>query len=138
MPASGQPVDRPLLERAQVAAAVVPARVGRRPVVLQVDLDPLAVLGEQVQQRVVAGDAHPVGVDQDADDVARGHLAQQLRQLRVERRLAAGEHQHVDAAVLPGQPGVEARQHVGQRRDPVSVRRRVGEAGGAAQVALGR
>ena len=55
-PGAGEPLDRALLEAADVGAAVVGGRLGRLAVVLQVDLDPLAVPLQQVEQRVVLGD----------------------------------------------------------------------------------
>ncbi len=86
-----------------------------QPVVLEVDLDAFAVRGEQIEQRVVVGDADPVAVDQDSGDRPGDQFTEQLGQVRVQRRLAPAEHQDVDAAVLPGQPLVDVGQHVGGR-----------------------
>ena len=105
-PGAGEPLDRAvLLERAQVGAAVVAGGVGAQAVVLQVDLDPLAVPGEQGEQRVVAGDPDAVGVHQDPDDGPRGELVEQLGEVGVERRLAAAEHERRRSGRSPGTAG---------------------------------
>ena len=131
-----QPVDGVVLEPADVGTAVVRRGLGGVPVVLQVDLEPLAVLGQQVEQGVVAGDQQPVGVEEDADDGAAGHLVEQLGEVGVERRLAAGEHEYVDPSVLAGEPGVDRGEHLVERRHARQCRRRLGEAGRALEVAV--
>jgi hypothetical protein len=126
-----------LLESTQVGAAMVHGAGRVEPVELQVDLDPLAVPAQQREQRVVAGQLDPVGVEQDPHDGASHERVEQLGQLRVQGRLAAGEHEHVEPAALPPEPGVDIRQHLCERHDPGRGRAGVGEARGAAQVALG-
>ena len=134
--ARGQPLDGGVLEAADVRAPVVDRRLGRLSVVLQVDLHPLPVPRQQVQQRVVARDRQPVGVHQHAHHRPRGDRVEQLAQPRVERRLTAGEHQDVEATVLLGQPRVDRGQHLLQRRHPRTRRRGLGEAGRALEVAV--
>ena len=73
----------------------------RHAVVLQVHLDAFAVFGQQVEQCVIRCDPDPVGVDQDPGDRSSDQLGQQLAEARVQGRLAAAEHEHVEAAVLP-------------------------------------
>ena len=119
----------------QVASAMVAMSRQRQPVVLQVHLDAFAVLRQQVEQGVVGCDTNTVAVDQDSRDRPCGEFVEQLGQLRMQRRLAAAEHQHVDAAVLTREPLIHVGQHVTDRDDVVQIRRRVGETRRAAQVA---
>ena len=132
----GQPLDRALLEPPDVGAPVVGRRRGRLAVVLEVDLDPLAVSPQQGKEIVVLGDGEAVGVDQHPHDRPRGDRVEELGEPRVERRLAAAEHEHVDPAVLAGEPGVDRRQHLLQRRHRCECRRGLGEAGRALEVAV--
>ena len=135
-PGRREPLDRALLEAADVGAPVVGRGLGRLAVVLQVDLDPLAVPGQQREDLVVLGDQETVGVHQHPHDRALGDLVEQLGQPRVEGRLSAAEHQHVDPAVLAGEAGVDRGEHLLQRRDGGQRRGGGGEAGRALEVAV--
>ncbi|GAA3122168.1 hypothetical protein GCM10020001_048200 [Nonomuraea salmonea] len=116
-----QPAYGVRLDPRQVAAAMVPGRLGRRAVVLEVDLHPFPVLGEQVEQGVVLGDEHAVGVDEDAGDRAGGQLGEQGLELGVQRGLAAAEHEDVELAVLALEPLVDVGEHVRDRDDAAQV-----------------
>lgn len=118
-----------LLEAPDVGTAVERRRLGGLPVVLQIDLDPLAVLREQCHQVVVLGDRESVGVEQDAYDRPRDQRVEQLGELRIERRLTARQHHDVEATVLPREPGVDVGEHLLQRCD----RRQCGSRGGEEQ-----
>ena len=128
--------ERALLEPADVRAAVVRRRLGALAVVLQVHLHPLAVLLERRDERVVLCDAQAVRVQQDAHHGARNEVLQQLLEPRVQGRLAAGEHEHVDAVVLPRQPRVDRGENLGKRGDRARRRAGLREARGTAQVAV--
>ena len=130
-----QPLQCSRFHTAQVAAAMVAMSGQRQPVVLQVHLDAVAVLRQQVEQRVVGSDTNTVAVDQDSRDRPSGELGEQLGQLRMQGRFTTAEHQHVDAAVLPRESLIHVGEHVTDRDDVVQIRRRVGETRRAAQVA---
>src|SRR5205085_5728602 len=97
------------LDVAQVGAAVVAMRLEPEAIKLQVDLDPVAPLREELEQRVVARDLDAVRVEQDADDVAVDGRGEDLAKLGVNGRLAAADHQDVDAPVLALEAPVEVR-----------------------------
>ena len=63
-------------------------------------------------------------------------LLEQLDDLRMNRRLTAAQHEHVDATVLTRQSLIDVRQHGLHRHHARQARRRLGEARRAAQVAL--
>ena len=121
-PGVGQPADRGVLDRPQVLAAVPAVRGLAEAVELEVDLDPVAQLGELAQERVVARDPDPVGVEDDAGDVALGGGADEVEDPRVDRRLAAGQHQRVDLAALARDRGVQRAHDGGLRRVPPDAR----------------
>jgi hypothetical protein len=89
---------------------------------LQVDLDALAVALQVGEQLVVLGDLDAVGIEQDAADLPLQHGVEQRPELRVDGRLAARQHQHVQAPVLTRQPRVEARQHLAHRHRGAQLR----------------
>ncbi len=131
-----QPGDGRVLEPGQVGAAVVSGRLRRRPVVLQVDLHPVPVRLDEVQQLVVGGEQQAIGVQHDPDDRPACQFVQQFRQLRVERRLSAGQHEHVQAVRLAGEPRVHVGQDLGQRRHTGQCGTGRGEARRALEVAV--
>ena len=134
-PGTGEAFDRPLLEPADVCSTVMRGRLGRPTVVLQVDLDPLPVAAQDLEELVVLRDREPVAVDQHPHDRALGHLVEQLGQSRVEGRLAAAEHLSTSIPALfscesrasieastsssgttEARAGAEAAKHVGHLR----------------------
>ena len=124
------------LDPSQVRTAVVAVPLEVEAVVLQVDLDAVAVPSEGLQHAGLApGDRQAVGVDQHPHDVAFQQPVEQLAEPRVQRRLAAGQHDHVQPPVLARQPLVDVGQHLLHRHEAVDVRSGPGEAGGARQVA---
>jgi hypothetical protein len=85
MPLDRQALERPLLEAPDCLRRGGRRRLGRLAVVLQVDLDPLAVPGQQGEQLVVLGERRSVGVDQHPHDRPLRHGVEQLGLPRVER-----------------------------------------------------
>ena len=132
----GQPLDRSLLEPADVGAPVVGRRRGRLPVVLQVDLDPLAVLLSRARRSSSWAMLRPLVLISTRTMLPGGDLVEQLGEPRVERRLAAGQHEHVDPAVLAGEPGVDDASTCSSGATDAERRARLGEAGRAPQVAV--
>ena len=89
-----------------------------------------------VEEPVVLRDADAVRVEQHAGHAPLDGGLDDLDDLRVHRRLAAGEHEHVDLAALALDRGVERAQDVRQARVSAHVRARGGEAGRAVEVAV--
>ena len=88
---------------------------------------------------VVLGQPDAVAVDEHAHDVAhRGRPRRCVSNSRVDRRLAAAEHQHVDAAVLARETLVDIGEHALDGHDARAARRRLGEAGRTGEIAGGR
>ncbi len=131
-----EPGDRRLLEPGQVGTPVEGGRRHGGPVVLKVDLQPVPVAPQQREQVVVLREQQTVGVHHDPHDRALDELGQQFGELRVERRLAPGEHQHVDPVLLAGEAGVHVGEHVDQGCHPGERGTGGREAGRAPQVAV--
>ena len=111
-------------------------RPGRRePVELEVDLDSLSVTHQGSEQRVVLGEANPVGIDQDPDDRSGNQLIEESQEVGVQRGLATGEHDDVQAPSLLGEAIIDGGEHLREGRRRCPCRRRLGETRGAAQVA---
>ena len=123
------------MDAPQIRAPVVAVRLAPEAVELQVHLDALPVLFEKRHQRRVLRDPDAVRVDEHADDVAGERALDDGLELRVDRRLAAAEHEHVQPTVLARQPLVEVGEDGFGRHDARAVWGGGGEAGGAAQVA---
>ena len=117
----GQPLNRPLFDAAEVGIAVVAMRFQPETVELKIDFDALAVLGKEVEQRIVAGDLDAIRVDQNTDDVPLHDRGQELPQLRMDRRLAPADHQDIDLAVLAQEALINIREYGFDRDDPVEA-----------------
>ena len=135
-PSPRQSFDRRLLEAGQIRTAVVDRRSRRRPVVLEINLDPLTVPGQQRQQLVIPSQRQSVGVDHDPHDGAGHDLLDDPLEVGMEGGLAAREHEDVEATVLAGQLGIDVRQHSLDRRHPRPCRRGLGKTGRALEVAV--
>ena len=129
-------LDGALLETTDVGAAVVLGGLRALPVVLEVHLHALAMALERRDELVVLRDAQPVRVQQDPHDGAGHEMLEQLLEPRVQRRLAAAQHQDVEPAVLALEAGIHRCEHRGERCDRCRLRARLGEAGGAAKIAV--
>ena len=126
------PVQRPQLQVQQVLAA--DGLVGLRPQPVELEIDYRLQLGEPVQEGVVPGDTHAVGVDHHlADTPALGRL-NHLQQVGVDGGLAAAELDDLGVAFDLDEP-VQHELHLihGQ----AEARAGVGEADWAVQVAAG-
>ncbi|ALR13134.1 hypothetical protein MYCSP_18930 [Mycobacteroides saopaulense] len=95
----------------QIAAAVMAGSVGRRSVVLKVDLHPLTVTCQQLQQRIVPRDEYAIGVDEDSGDRPGHQLIEQPVELRVNGRFTTTEHQHIQSAALASQALIDVGEH---------------------------
>src|SRR5438034_7124405 len=114
----------------------MPMRLRLEAVELEVDLDPVAVPFQELQQLVRAGDLDAVRVDENPDDVPLHHPLEQREQLRMHCRLTARDHQDVEPPALPLEPPVDVLEHSLHGGDARELWRRVGKARGTAQVAL--
>src|SRR5260370_23374292 len=103
---------------------------------LEVDLDPVAVPFQELQQLVRAGDLDAVRVDENPDDVPLHHPLEQREQLGMHRRLTARDHQDVEPPALPLEPPVDVLEHALHGSDAPELSRRIGKALGTAQVTL--
>ena len=131
-----EPLDGEVLETTDVRAPVVHRGLCREPVVLQVHLDAFAVAAQQVEKLVVLRERQSVGVDHHPHDRTLYDRLEQGRQLRVQGRLAAAEHQHVQATVLALEPGVDGREDLREGHDARQRGSRRGEARRALEVAV--
>ena len=132
----GQALDGSRLHLPQVLAAVEQVRLELEAVELEVDLDAVAKPMQGVEEPVVLRDADAIRVEQHARHAPLDGGLDDLDDLRVHRRLAAGEHQHVDLAALALDRGVERAEDVRQARVSAHVRARCGEAGRAVEIAV--
>src|SRR5687768_16921764 len=96
----GQAGDGRRLHFAQVLAAVVDVRLQVEPIELEVDLDAVAKVVQRGQEPVAAGDADAVRVEQHSGHVALDGCLDDLDDLRMNGRLAAGQHENIDLAAL--------------------------------------
>ena len=106
------------------------------PVELQVDLDPLPEAGEFGQEPVVTRDPDAVRVEDDARHVSVGGRPDDLGDLRMDRRLAAGQHQRVDPPALARDRRVERPEDVREAGMAIDPGAAVRKARRAMQIAV--
>src|SRR5579862_858654 len=136
--ALGESCDDRRLYGAQVGAAQIALRIFTLAVVLQVDLDAVAVRGDEIEEGILVCQADAVGIDDHARDGEGAERLDRFANLRMHRRLAAAEHDDVEPAVLALDGGPDGVDDLVERQ---ILRRRgagLGEARGAAQIALRR
>ena len=131
----GEDVESGQLGLQQLLAAQGPGRRFVEAVELEVDFQPVAHGRQLFHQARVAGQTDAVGVDHDGLDRLLIGVADQADQLGVQRRLAAGELQHIghafelDVAIDHAAIGGEV--------DVLAAGARLGEAHGTFEVAAG-
>jgi hypothetical protein len=129
----GAPFQRLGLRGPQVPA---PQRqVGRLLQAVELQVDPDTQLGEGGAEPAVARKADAVGVEHHVADALVAGQRAELEDLRVDRRLPAGEHDHLGLALGRDervQPGLDL---LARQRETVRVVAGVGEAHRAVEVA---
>ncbi len=106
-----------------------------QPVELQVDVGPLGQGSQVVDELAVMSEPQSVGVEVEMADTLLGGEAQEVEDLRVDGRLAAGEHDHL-RLTLRADKGVQASLDLVEgEREPVGLVAGVGEADRAVKVA---
>ncbi len=90
--------QRLLADLAQIRAAQVDQRIALQRIELEIDLQPALVLGEPRHEILLASDAQAIGVDHDMADRAGAHRVQDREEVRMQRRLAAGDLHEVRLA----------------------------------------
>ena len=103
----GQATDGLRLHRTEVLAAMVERRFELEAVELEVDLEPSAEAPQGVGKRIVLDDPDAVRVQHHARHVPFRRRRDDLEDLRMDRRFATGEHQHVDPPAFAGDGGFQ-------------------------------
>ena len=103
---------------------------------LEVDLDPVAHSSELGHEPIVPGDPDAVRVEDDPGDVPFGGRPDDLDDLGVDRRLAAGQHQRIDLPAFAGDRRVEGVDQVADLGVTIDARTADREAGRALEVAV--
>ena len=106
-------VEERSLHRREVGAPAQ-GRVGLRPHAVELERDHDAARAELAEQRVVPREAKPVGRDGEEADLRPAALVDDREEVRVGRRLAARQREHVEAA-LGADEAVEDPADLGDR-----------------------
>ncbi len=97
-------LDRPQLGLGERLAAELLAGVVFKSVELKIDFRPMPVLGQLLDEGLVAGQPNAVGVDHHDVDRLIASVAKYLHELGMDSRLAAGELQNLGLAFDLDQP----------------------------------
>ena len=130
-----QRIERPLPDPPQIGAADRLQRLAAQRVELQIHLESTLHLGERGDELRILRDADPVCVQHHMPDRPGACSADDVKDPRVQRRLAAGDLQQVRLAFALDQQ-IEHALDLGERALTRTQRRRAGETGRAGQIAV--
>ena len=131
----GQSLDCGFLHLAKVPTPVVLGTLSTEAIELQIDLNPVAMFVEQVNERVVASKLNTIAVDKNAYAIAVHQLLNEFGQVRMNGWLATTEHDDINPPVFASQSLVDICEHFSHRHNTRERGRSVRETHRALEVA---